>query len=364
MDIDDLTLSEIGELRLIEQVVLPLAQEYGLGNIGGDDCAYIDPGAHVLAVTADVGPKPLLHSLSGYSDDLEAAGWLAVVTTASDVATTGATPLFLTNCIDAPPNLSIRAFRAYLRGFFSACAFFGFANGGGDVRHGPTLSIRVFGAGTIPSGVRIGRGGAMLGDRLVLIGPAGELMAAYLLAAAGHTEAIRDGKLLPEYEAILRQPQPRIREMQALVGKGLITSASDTSDGLIGAIDNLARASSCGFLLELDETMFSRRVGQAATASGFSPWNIYFAWGDWSVAATVPTDRFEEFEATCSGAAIGWTPLGIVTSRARQLQARMAGGDPLGVNIIRNENFVSRGFNAGLEGHLNYLLGSDLFVPR
>ena len=136
MIIDVMTLGELGELRLIEEVILPVARQHDVNTLAGDDCAYLMANG-LLAVTADVGPKPLLHALPGYENDHEAAGWMAVVATASDVATAGAEPLFLTNCIDASPDLTVGEFRQFIGGYFAACTAFGFRNGGGDVRHGP-----------------------------------------------------------------------------------------------------------------------------------------------------------------------------------------------------------------------------------
>jgi thiamine-monophosphate kinase len=355
------TLADLGELRLIDEVILPLAKEFGLGNIDGDDCAYLETRDSLIAVTADVGPRPLLHALPGYEDDQEAAGWLAVVATASDVATAGATPFFLTNCVDAPPTLPVETLRAYLRGYFRACAELGFANGGGDVRHGPGISMRVFGAGQVAHGRRIGRGGAKPDDHLVLIGPAGMFMATYLLAESGDEEVVSNGRLLPEAERILRFPTPRLREMESLCRRRLIVAASDTSDGLLGAIDNICRASGCGFELRIDSTQLPRCVARAARLRGIDPWNIFFAWGDWSVAAVIRHGDMEAFRAACGEEAISWTLLGKANSDSGQLRAAVDEGPRQLLAVIRNENFISRGFNAGLGGHLRYLLETDMF---
>ena len=56
---------------------------------------------------------------------------LAVVVSASDVAASGARPVCMTNCIEAPPDFRIGDLIRYVRGYFSACAEFGFRNGGG-----------------------------------------------------------------------------------------------------------------------------------------------------------------------------------------------------------------------------------------
>lgn len=123
-------LADVGEFKLLERVVLPLARAAdGLTQVG-DDCAFIEVGSETLVVTADVGPRPIIRSLAAYRDDWEASGWLAVVATASDIASAGARPLLLTNCIDAPADLEVDVLERFMRGYFHAMEEFGFRNGG------------------------------------------------------------------------------------------------------------------------------------------------------------------------------------------------------------------------------------------
>ncbi len=356
---DAMTLGQLGELRLIEEVILPLARQHDMDTVAGDDCAYVGANG-LLAVTADVGPKPLLHDLPGYESDLDAAGWMAVVATASDVATAGAEPLFLTNCIDASPDLTVGEFRQFIGGYFKACSAFGFKNGGGDVRHGPKLVARVFGAGVCRHGQRTGRSGVKPGDRLALIGPGGVFMATYLLARHGDPGTVQDGRLLAQASEILRRPRPQLKAMQHLVSAGVVTAASDTSDGLIGALDNLRRRSGTGLHLYLNHDLLSPTVVAAARAHGVDPWNVFVAWGDWSVAIAIPADKAEQFAELCDTHQIQHSMLGVATPEPN-IVACVDGGQPKRLTLIRNENFVSQGFNAGLAGHLDYILKTPLF---
>ena len=96
-------LRDYGELRLLQEVILPIAREFDADTAAGDDCAIIGVDGSALAVTTDFGPRPLVCSLRGYEHDFEAWGWLAVVVSASDVAASGARPVCMTNCLEAPP---------------------------------------------------------------------------------------------------------------------------------------------------------------------------------------------------------------------------------------------------------------------
>jgi thiamine-monophosphate kinase len=246
-----------------------------------------------------------------------------------------------------------------MTGYFEACKEFKFKNGGGDVRQGPSLAIRVFGVGTLNGHRKIGRSGAVRGDRLVAIGDTGTFMATYLLANHNELSIIRDGKLSPTAEPTLKWPKPQLRAMTALASGGLVSAASDTSDGLlgaIGAIDNLARASNCGFELDLNDNLLPSVVLTASRHCAIDPWNIFFAWGDWAVAATIPAADFDRFKQVCEQERIQWRPLGVATAFARKISARRDGRIPEQIKALRNENFSSMGFNAGLKGHLDYIL--------
>ena len=362
MTFGSLTLGECGELRLVEEVVLPIAREFDVETPVGDDCAIVPVNGSRLAVTADYGPTPLVWKLMGHENDLEAAGWLAVVVSASDVAAAGARPLCMTNCVDAPAHIKVDQLATYIRGYFRACAEFGFRNGGGDLRCGRDLAIRVAAVGICRHGVDIGRSGAKGGDELMVVGSTGRFMGTYLLASKGWTQ--QGGPvagLAKRTEEILRFPRPQLDEMAALAEAGLVVAASDTSDGLLGAIDNLARASGCGFELVLHDDMLPEVVREAAASAAVQPWNVYFAWGDWAVAVVVRSRDVDSFRAVCSERQIQWTALGRATTGKGGVVARLDGGTSRRMEIVRNENFVAKSFSGGVDAHLEYLLTARLF---
>ncbi|MFT9206406.1 thiamine-phosphate kinase [Acetobacter orientalis] len=352
-------LADVGEFGLLERILLPLAMSADPLTQVGDDCAFVDAGNETLVVTADVGPRPLVRSLAAYHDDWEASGWLAVVATASDVASSGALPLFLTNCVDAPADLEVDILQRFMRGYFNAMKTFGFRNGGGDLRHGPDLASRVFGVGTLSGVRRIGRTGACPGDRLVVVGPAGSFMSRYLLA----DEAERLGSIV-SVDDRLRFPRPQIEAMRLLAEHNLVLAASDTSDGLLGAIENIGRASKCGFTLELHDALVAPEVVSASALPRVaSVWNLFFAWGDWSVAVIVDSTRNADFESTCQQNKLDWRPLGWVTSETGTMTAVLE-GCLYDITPVRNENFVERGFNKGLQAHLDYILSTPILRQR
>ena len=351
------TLSEYGEFRAIRDILLPLGVKSDAVTAVGDDCAYVALGDQWLAVSADVGPRPLIDLVPGRERNFEAGGWLAAVATISDLATAGAEPLLLTNCIDAPADLPIADLEAFMRGYFKACAAFGFKNGGGDLRQGRELIARVFGVGAVRQGPRIGRGGARAGDRIVAIGPTGQVMATYLNAIARSAAE----PLSPEAAAILSYPTPQMREMAALVGRNLVHAASDKSDGLLVAVENIAGISELIYHLKLQSDFLDPATLLAAQRSGAaSPWNIFFSWGDWSVAAAIPIARWSTFEAACAEAHINYRCIGQFTDEAGSL-VTVDDAATHAINVVRNENFTDKGYNGGVEAHIRYMMETPIF---
>lgn len=352
------TLADLGEFAVLERVIFPAAHRWQTDNGLGDDCGFMEIGGTLLAVSADVGPRPLVHQLPGYEHDFEAAGWHAVVTTASDIASAAARPLFLVDTIDAPADMRVAELDQFVEGYFRASSTFGFQTLGGDLRQGSTLSARVFGVGNVTHGRRIGRTGARPGDHLVLLGDAGEFIAAFL-----HGERLGVSTLDAASLERLRFPRPQSREMQALAAHGLVVAASDSSDGVLGAIENIAKRSACAFELVLQDELISVTVMEEAKARELDPWNLFFFWGDWSVAAVIPKHMFMTFEHVTADANVRWLPLGQAIEGPPRIDA-IVGGVPRSVRPLRNENFVPRSFNAGVRSHVEEMLNTELFSNR
>ncbi len=350
-------LSDLGEFRILSEVLLPAAREREIGDGVGDDCGFIELGDTLLAISADAGPRPLVWELPGQSDDYAAFGWHAAVATISDLATAGASPAFLVDTIAAPGDLPVGAFRELAGGFFDACREFNFQCLGGDLREAPGLRFNVFGVGIVEHGVRIGRDGMRVGDRVVVIGPSGAFATDYLAAR-------RRGPLPPgvRESSRLRFPVPQLAPMRALTAAGLVAASSDSSDGVLGAVANLAAASSVGVALQLGDHLLADALREQARLADCDPWNLYFFWGDWSVVVAVPEESWPEFRATAAGLEVPWAEVG----RAVEGSGIMAtlDGVEYDVDVVRNESFAGIGFNAGVGAHVEYMLHTEILRRR
>lgn len=362
MNAEKITLDNWGEFRLIEEIIEPLVKKWDNQTETGNDCTYLAVPNCFLVETIDAGPKPLLNYLKGYENDLFAMGWLAVVANASDIATTGAQPLSMANSVDAPSNMSVDDLKQLMLGYTHACSEFGFKNGGGNIRQSKELAIHVSAKGISLKSYKIGRGGASSGNIIYVIGPAGQFMSNYLIAES----ILAANKKLPkEIENILRFPRPQMKAMEILVDHGLVVAASDTSDGLLGALDNIARKSCCCFNLTLNTEMLSQEIQLVAKQRDLDPWNIFFAWGDWSVVTVVRSEDRNVFEQICAENDIIHTRLGVITETPEDHARKIATVDDscaLDLKILRSENFTKNGLSPKLIDHLDVLLKTPLFL--
>jgi thiamine-monophosphate kinase len=345
-----LHLEDIGEFGILQNYLIP-----ALGDIGkelGDDCAIFNVTDELaLVLTSDKGAKPLAWSIRGMSVDFADAGWLAVVASASDLATAGAKPFAITNNIEAPAAMSVEDLSRYVAGVADACRAFGFRHAGGDLAKSEKFASHCTAIGLLHCAYRVGRHRGQPGEYVIAVGPMGRFVSSYL-------QAIRKGSesLTLEQRRSLLRPTPQLELMHRLVSRELISAASDSSDGVIGALMNISNASGFGIELNLDSVQFPTKVAEEASASNLSPWNLLFFWGDWQIIAT--TGHLKEVLALVGHDAI--TVLGRVSDGCAGITARV-GSELRNVADVRNENFKQTGFEYNLEGHIRFMLETPLF---
>lgn len=348
------TLRDLGEFRILNELVLPI-----VGSVLGDDCAVLDipVGARQLVVTTDAAPRPLVFSLG--IEEYWAWGWYSVLINASDLAAAGASPLAFTSSIEAPASFPISALRDFFEGMTSACHHFQLSNAGGNLRQAPRFACHGTVIGTLPLGESaLNRRDCAPGDAVFVIGNCGLFISTFLNARRSGILALPSGG-----KDRLTKPVAQNREMISLRERHLVTSASDNSDGLLGAMWNIAERSGCGFELDLDGIEIPDVVSITAMANGFDPLNLLFCWGDWNVVITVTSSSVREFLATTQGEGITAMRLGHAIAGPAHLVA-VTKGKRYELELLRNENFTTSSYNADVSDQLRFMLQTPILKTQ
>jgi len=283
-------------------------------------------------------------------------GWYAVVINLADLAAAGATPLIITTSVEAPADMAVDDFKGFFEGIAEASQEHGIANGGGNVREAPKFACHGTAIGVTPTDAQLRRNGAQSGDLIVSVGECGRFATAYVRAKNHGFDS-----LSPDEQTQLCRPRARVNEMQILHSNGLVSAASDNSDGVMGAIWNIAEASGCAIELDMSPESLPERVVEVASEFGYNPWNLMFFWGDWQVVVSVPPGRSDEFWRVSKEHRIPVQHLGRACAGPPRLVG-LSEGRRHNLRLLRNENFLKSSFNTDVEEHVEFMLRSQLWA--
>jgi len=251
----------VDEFDLIKRLFAPLTagRPEALGLI--DDVALIPgPAGHQWAVTKDAMAAGV-HFFPDDPPDLIARKLIRV--NLSDLAAKGAEPQFLLLATCFPRDIDAGWLDRFASGLKTDCDLFKVAVIGGDTIATPgPLVLSLTAVGMVPEGAALLRSNACSGDHVWLSGTVGD-SALGLLVAQG------EGKGLSETDASYllnryRLPRPRVALGPRL--RGLAHASMDVSDGLLGDIGHICRASKVGAVIEADRLPLSTAARAALSA--------------------------------------------------------------------------------------------------
>lgn len=192
----------------------------------GDDCAVVRAGRSFLLLKTDCIAEGV-HFLRG--EDPARAGWKALCRPLSDIAAMGGEPRHALVTIFSPPDLDPGYWLDFYRGIRKAARTFGVSVAGGEMSRQPAgIAVSVALTGVAPGGRFVRRSGGRPGDALFVTGGLGGSLGGH------HLDFV-----------------PRLKEGRWLAKNGGARAMMDLSDGLGSDLPRLARASGCGFDVDL-----------------------------------------------------------------------------------------------------------------
>ncbi|MDJ1156930.1 thiamine-phosphate kinase [Chelatococcus sp. SYSU_G07232] len=309
----------LSEDELIARLFAPIA---GAGAFSlKDDAARLQPPeGQDLVLTADA----LVAGVHFFATDpAGSVARKALRVNLSDLAAKGADPLGFLITVALPPDWTVDWLAAFAAALGEDAHRYHCPLLGGDTVRTPgplTLSVTAFGA--LPTGRMVTRLGARPGDRILVTGTIGD--ASLGLALRSEPTSAWANVLSPAEKAHLAdrylQPEPRCLFARAI--RDHANAAMDVSDGLVGDLAKLLKASGVSGELDLDAVPLS---AAARAAIGARPQLLETAvtgGDDYEILCTVPEGRLTSLRAAADAAGVALSVIGEVQAGKGELAIR------------------------------------------
>lgn len=314
-----------GEDRLIARHFRPLARHPGTFGLMDDAAALSPPPGCDLILTTD-GIISGVHVFADEAPDVIARRALRV--NLSDLAAKGAKPAGFLLSIALPAAIDDVWIAAFASGLGDdaeryACPLLG---GDTDKTPGP-LSVSIAAFGSLPTGSMVRRSGARAGDVLFVSGTIGDAALGLHLrkdaASAPGLSGTARAHLLERY----RLPEPRTVLAEAV--RAHASAAMDVSDGLVGDLAKLCRASAVSVQVGVQAVPLSDAARAMLAAQSDLLETALTGGDDYEILATVPAAKAAGFRAAAEAAGVAVTEIGRMESGEAGPQFVQADGTPL-----------------------------------
>ena len=295
------------EFALIGRHFRPLAGPGAL-DLGDDAALLVPPKNRELVLTADAMVAGV-HFLPDDPPDLIGRKLLRV--NLSDLAAKGARPLGFLLSVALPEGFGEAWLGAFAAALADDAAHYGCPLYGGDTDHTPgPISVSIFAFGAVPKGKMVHRSTARPGDRIVVTGTIGDA-AIGLQLRRERTLARRWGlseAAAAQLENRYLLPQPR----NALAGAVLqyASAAIDVSDGLVGDLGKLCRASSVAADIDVATVPLSDAARAAIAAEPALLETALTGGDDYEIVLTLAPEKLDGFRTTAAAAGVAVTEIG------------------------------------------------------
>lgn len=310
-----------GEFDLIARFLRPLADNPAALGLADDAALLTPPVGESLVLTKDM----LAAGVHFFADDPPASiARKALRVNLSDLAAKGARPLGYLLGLALPSDWAVGWMEDFASGLADDQARYGISLLGGDTLKasgGLTLSITAIGA--VPDASMVRRSGARVGDILFVSGTIGDA-ALGLRLRLGTIDAAPAGAAAAHLLDRYLHPQPRLCLADLL--RRHAHAALDISDGLVGDLGHMLRASGVGAVLEAAKVPLSPAAALLVAHDRTALESVLTGGDDYEIIASVPPAEAELFQARAAAAGIAVTAIGhIVEGRGPAIVLDAAG---------------------------------------
>ena len=304
--------TESAEDRLIARYFRPLATHPGAFGLADDAAVLTPPHGCDLVLKTD----GVIAGVHFFPDDPpENVGRKALRMNLSDLAAKGAKPagFLIAVALRADTDETwLAAFAAGLREDAEryACPLLG---GDTDRTPGP-VSVAIAAFGVVPHSKMVRRSTAKVGDHIVVTGTIGDAaLGVKLRREAALVERWRLTDIMAGHlELRYLLPLPRNELAHAVLEYA--SAAMDVSDGLVGDLAKLCRASSVGAEIDVARVPLCEAARTVVTADPAEMDTVLTGGDDYEIVLTLAPEKFPAFCAAAEAAGVAVTEIGRVTA--------------------------------------------------
>jgi thiamine-monophosphate kinase len=320
----------LGEFEIIARYFAPLATDSAALGLRDDAAVLVIAEGYELIATCDTLIEGV-HFLS--NDPPDSIGYKALSVNLSDLAAKGARGHAYLLSLAVPRETPSSWFEAFSSGLRELQEATGITLVGGDTTASPgPLTITITALGLVRHGHAVLRHGAKPGDRLYVSGTIGD--ACLGLRLLKDSALARAWDLSEEDKAFLigRYRRPKPRTELVIPVRNFAQGAIDVSDGLVGDVEKLARASHVGALIETGSVPFSPPAQKALQREPRLLAILLTAGDDYEIVAAVPETSAAAFEAEAQAKGASVTMIGRTAGPSGDVRVLAPDGKPLALD--------------------------------
>ncbi|HJN47537.1 MAG TPA: thiamine-phosphate kinase [Acidobacteriota bacterium] len=289
-----LTVSDIGELELVERILGKLSALNSDVQIGpGDDAAVLSIGGSVV-LTTDSQHEGIHYCAEWIAP--EVLGRRAIAVNASDLGAMGARPRGFLVALALPASTELDWVVSLAEGLREGAERFGASILGGDVAAVANhVSINVTALGEIEEGTDpVERGGAAEGTWCFVTGWPGRAAAARRMFKTGYRSS---AAFEPCIDAFL-DPRPPVAFGGCVASQGLVGAMIDISDGLAVDLGRMCLASGVGARLDAEILVADTVLVDVSAGLSLDPIKLVLGGGeDYELLCSVADEKAQTFRA-------------------------------------------------------------------
>lgn len=265
------SVAEMGEDGLIERLLAlcpPAHEDLVVGP--GDDCAVIDFSRDEWQLLKTDAVVEGVHFAA--EEDFRRVGWKAMARVVSDFAAMGGEGRQYLVTLGVPREMAVARLEDLYRGMLNCLGRFGGQLVGGETSRaaeGSGLWVAISAVGIAKKSRLQRRSTARVGDKILVTGRLG-------------------GSIVGKHLDI----EPRVEQSLWLADQGFSTAMMDLSDGLAKDLPRLAKASGCGYRIDLSRVPCSAGCGPEQALNDGEDYELLF---------TVASDQVERLQREWAG---------------------------------------------------------------